>query len=446
MSLRQEFVATTKLAVPLALSQLATMAIAITDVVMAGWLGPKYLAAEALATNYFVPFYFVGIGLAIAVSPIVAQAVAKGDEVGARRSLRQGLWVMILITPPFMLALAFGDPFLRFIGQNPALTVMTQDYLDYALWGTFPALGYLVLRNYLAAYSKPNIALVATVIAIPLNALGNYALMFGKLGFPRLELTGLGISTAITHTLIFLILLGYLLWTPKFREKQLFARFHRADWGRFREILTVGTPISAALVAETLFLSGLAFLIGLLGTLPLAAHAIAWQLVALSFMMFVGISQAATVRVGLAAGKNDKTGIRLAGISAAVLGLVVSLAWATSFVFFGREMAILFLDPNNPNTAETISLAVSFLLIGALFQLGDAMQVIALGLLRGLKDTAVPMVIAVGGYWLLGLPTGIVLGLVLDLGGVGIWAGAAMGLTAVGIGCSWRFYRRVRSS
>jgi MATE family multidrug resistance protein len=445
VSLRSEIAATGKLAIPMALSQLATMAMGVTDVIMSGWLGPEYLAAEALGTSFFVPLYFLGMGLAMAISPMVAFAVAKGDQLGSRRSLRQGLWVIIFITIPAMIILSQGDRILRLIGQDPSLTVMTQGYLNYALWGTLSAYAFLVFRNYLAAYSKPNIALIATAIAIPVNAAGNYVFMFGKFGFPRMELEGLGLSTTLTSYLATGILFAYLIYAPKFRAQELFKRFYVPDWGRFREVLGVGLPISGTLVAETFFLSMLTFLIGLLGVMPLAAHGIAWQWVAISYMMFTGIAQASTVRVGLATGAGDLIAMRHAGISGGLMGLILSVVWAAAFVFFGAEMAGIFLDPAHPNTAQTIALATSFLIVGAYFQLGDAAQVIALGLLRGLKDTKIPMIVAIAGYWVLGLAAAILWGFVLDGGGLGIWMGAAVGFTVIGIVCFWRFFVLTKS-
>ncbi len=191
-------------------------------------------------------------------------------------------------------------------------------------------------------------------------------------------------------------------------------------------------------------LAVLAFLVGLLGPLPLAAHGIAWQWVALSYMIFIGIAQAGTVRIALAAGAGDAMAVRRAGLAASLLGLIATAICAVAFIAFGREMAWLFLDPADRETPAVISLAASFLLVGALFQFGDAAQAIAMGLLRGLKDTRLPMLIALVGYWLLGLPAGLLLGFSFGLGGLGIWGGAAVGLTSVGIGCLWRFDRLTR--
>ena len=443
-SLLREAGLTLHLAGPLILAQLAVMSVALIDTVMMGWLGPRQLAAGALANNLMFPLYLFAMGVVIAVAPIVAQELGARQYRGVRRTVRQGFWVAILFGVLFSLVLWHGGAILRAFGQEAENTALAQVYLRWAVWGFLPSLGFVVLRSFLTAHARPRAILVAALSAVALKAFGNYALMFGHFGFPALGLVGAGIMTSVTHTAMFLGLLVFVLRQRHFRRYAIAVRFWKADWPRFREILSIGFPIGLAILAESAFFSFASIMMGWIGTVALAAHAIAVQCAATAFMVPLGVSQAATVRVGFVAGAGDSGAVGRAGWVAIALGGAVTLIPAALFLIFPYEIVDLFLDLGQPENQPVLGLAVGFLAVAALFQLMDGTQVIAAGCLRGLKDTQVPSAIAVFSYWVIGLGSSYLMAFRLGWEGRGVWLGLAVALTVVAVLMILRFHLRDR--
>jgi MATE family multidrug resistance protein len=238
-----------------------------------------------------------------------------------------------------------------------------------------------------------------------------------------------------------LALATVILTDRQFRRFHLFGRFWRADWPRFRQLFRLGGPIGLTMGFEGGVFSAAAYLMGLFGAPSVAAHQIALQIAATTFMVPLALGQAATVRVGLAYGRDDPHAVTLAGWTAFVLGIAFMSITAGIMFLFPRDLITLFLD-DSPANANVIALGVSFLLIAALFQIADGAQVVGAGMLRGLHDTRVPMIFALFGYWAIGLGVGIALAFVLDWRGVGIWVGLAAGLGVVALLMLWRWTRR----
>ena len=243
------------LAWPLILTSLATIAISTTDVVMMGWLGPRDLAAGALGHHLFFPLFLLGLGVVLAVAPIVAQHLGAKEAREARRALRQGLWVSLVIGLPLGLLLWESGTFLRFLGQDAMLSELAEGYLRAALWGLTPAFGFVVLRGFVSAHGRTRAVLVITLMAVVVNALGNYGLMFGNFGLPRLELVGAGISSSLVQLFTFLALLFFMLADRDYRRYRLLERFWRPDWPLFFEVWRVGLPIGLGIVSGSAFFS-----------------------------------------------------------------------------------------------------------------------------------------------------------------------------------------------
>ncbi len=421
---------------PLIAAQLATIALTATDVVMLGWLGPEPLAASALAGAVLHPLLFFGTGVSLASAPLIAQALGARRRRDVRRSLRQGLWAAIALAAVMIPLLMFTGAALRLSGQGHALAAMADRYVSFAAWHLAPFMGFVVLRGFIAAHGQTRIVLLVTLAGVGLNVLGNYGLIFGNFGLPRMELAGAGLSTVLCHSAMFALLALHVARTAPYRRYAPFARFWRADWARFRAIFAMGLPIGLMLAAETGLFSGVALLMGLIGPDALAAHAIALQLAAIAFMTPLGLGQATTARVGLAAGRRDGDGVRRAAWVAmgATLGFMALMA--AVFVAAPRLLVGVFLDDTAATSA--FGLAVSYLGIAALFQLADGAQVSAASALRGLGDTRAPMLAAVTGYWAIGLPAAWTLGFPLGLEGVGVWLGIAVGLAAAAAMLIWR--------
>ncbi len=444
ISWARELRETLALASPLIVAQLAQMALFTTDAIMMGWLGPKYLGAGMLTLSFLHPFFLFGVGVLSAVAPMVAQAKGAGDAGSVRRSVRQGFWVALLVTALLTPIIWHVRPMFELLGQSAEISLLAQSYARAAVWLFFPALAFIVVRTLLASHGDTSVILVITIIGIAVNAALNYALIFGHWGFPRLELMGSGIATAFVNTLMFVMLLGYALMRPAYKRYELFTRLWKPDWSRFRKILMIGTPVGFMMMAEVGLFSVGALFMGWLGTDELAAHAVALQYAAISFMVPLGLSHATTVRVGLAHGRGSAEGIRKAGWVSIGIGTGFMAMTGILFWVIPEALVGLFLHPMPEHNPRPFALAVTYLSIAALFQLADGAQVVSAAVLRGLSDTAKPMMLAILGYWGIGLPIAYVCAFVLDMRGTGIWAGLAGGLTAVALTLVARFALRER--
>lgn len=425
--------ATLSLAWPLVLTNLAQTAITTTDVVMMGWLGPDALAAGALGANVYFAFLVFGLGIAMATAPMMAQAIGRRRHAvrEVRRTVRQGTWATLAMVAPIWVALWHADGILVAIGQLPALAEAGGDYVRAMQWGLLPALWFIVLRSFISALERPRSALLVTTLAIVLNAFSNWVLMFGKLGAPALGLTGAGISSTLANLFMFAALLGFVLWDRRFRRYHLLGNLWRMDWPRLRELLRIGMPICLAFGFEVSVFNTATFLMGLVGRDALAAHAVAIQVSSVSFMVPMGIAQAATVRVGLSAGRGDPWGVTRAGWVALALGIGFMAMTAAAMIATPGTFVALFLDLGEPGARPVLELAATFLIVAGVFQLVDGAQAVGAGVLRGLKDTRVPMLFAALGYWGIGVPVGAALAFEFGAGGVGLWIGLAAGLAIV---------------
>ena len=441
---RQETAATLRLASPLILTNLTQAAIQATDVLLLGWLGPRSLAAGALGSNIYIAFLIFGMGLVTASSPLLSRKLgAMPHSVrDVRRTVRQTMWAALTIACPVLVILWHSDAVLIALGQDPVLAMNAASFVRALEWGMVPALLYLVLRSYVASLERPAWALLIGVMGVIFNACLNYGLIFGAFGLPRLGLVGAGVGSTITQTAMFVGLATVIVLHPRFRRYRLFGRFWHADWPRYRQVWQLGAPIAMTLGLEVTIFNAAVFLMGLVGTAALAAHAVAIQICSFTFMVPLGLAQAATVRVGLAFGRRDRAGIRRAGWAAWGLGVGFMALTACLLWTMPRPIVGLFLDTNDGANAEVVRLAVVFLGVAAVFQIVDGAQAVGAGMLRGLHDTKVPMLIAGFGYWVIGLGVSIGLGFRLHWGGLGIWIGLASGLAVVACLMIARWIRR----
>jgi MATE family multidrug resistance protein len=439
-----ELRATFALAWPLVIAQLAQNALTTTDVIMLGWLGPDFLAAGTLATTFLMPFLVGGVGIVGAVAPLAAQARGARDIKAVRRIARQGLWAAILLATLMVPVLWQIRPIFAFLGQDPDATLMAEQFIHIAVWMLFPALAIIALRSLLSAFDSTRIILLITVSGVLFTAAVNYVLIFGHFGFPRLELRGSAIATVLTNVLMFGLMLAYVLRHRRFKRFYVLMRFWKPDWPRFREIFRIGTPIGLTVLAEVGLFTAAALLMGRIGTDEIAAHAIALQCASMAFMVPLGLGIAATVRVGHAYGRSDPEGIRKAGWTAFALGVGFMAVASILFLTMGPVIVTWFLDPRVAENANALTLAAAFLAVAGVFQLVDGAQVVAAHALRGLSDTKIPMLLAILGYWGIGLPVSCILGFVVGWHGVGIWIGLASGLAFVAVVLVTRFALRER--
>ena len=443
---RAEAVATLALAWPLILTNVSQSLIHATDVLLLGWVGARTLAAAQLGVNLFVAFLIFGMGLVMAASPMMAKQLGERRHSvrDVRRTVRQALWAATMITIPVWIILWHTESILVAIGEDPALSADAGRFARALQWGMLPALYYLVLRSFVAALEQPRWSLVVGLAGVIFNAIVNYALIFGKLGLPAMGLVGAGIGSSCANLFMFLAMALVVTRHRRFRRYHLFGRFWRPDWERLRDVWRLGLPIAVTLALEITIFNAAVLLMGYFGAEAIAAHAIALQLAALTFMVPLGLSQAVTVRVGLAYGRRDREGVARAGWTAFALGVSFMALMAVVLLSFPFQLVTLFLDPNDSANASVIPLAISFLFVAALFQIFDGAQAVGAGMLRGLHDTSLPMAYAAFGYWVIGLGTAVGLAFWLEWRGIGIWVGLAAGLAVVSVLMVARWIRRER--
>ena len=442
--LRREVAASLRLAGPVVVAQLGQISMGFVDTVMVGRLGTEALAAVALGnTVFFFPF-IVCMGVMAAVGPMVSQAFGAGEHQVVERSTRQGLWLAVVICVPAFLALRTIEPLLLAIGQEPATVATAQAYLKAITWGFLPGVWFMGLRGFAEALGRPWPVTLITLVGVGVNIGANAVLMYGLFGAPALGVVGTGWASAIVFWFMFIALAVFVGQAPVFEGYRIFSDLRRPDGHFFRELFRIGWPIGVSYGVESGLFTLTALLMGLLGTTALAAHQVALQCAAITFMVPLGIGIATSVRVGQAVGQRDTEGVRWAGYVGIGLALLFMIGTAVAFWTLPEAIISIYLDVNDPSRRETVELAVALLGVAAVFQVFDGLQVAASGALRGLKDTRVPMAIAFFSYWILGLSAGYLLGFVLEQGAVGLWWGLVLGLSSAALLLVFRFRRHAR--
>lgn len=433
-----------RLAVPLAMAQLAQAAVGFVDTIMMGRLGTTVLAAGGLASNTLQMVLAVSSGLVMSVGVLAAEAYGSGDKVRVEQLARQGLGLCLLLTLPATALLWQMTPILRWLQQSEELGGLAQQYFSWVSIGIFPWLGFAMLRGYVSAFSLANVVTVIVIVGTLFNIAGNYILGFGKLGFPRMELAGLGLSSGLSFWLMFGLFLAYIMRHPQMGRYRFWRHWQRLNLSTLKRMVALGLPIAATVALEFgLFLS-VTYLVGSLGSEKLAAHQIAFQTAVLVFMLPLGMSYAVTTRVGLWMGKGDQVGARRAGYVAMAIAAVVLSVVAIALITYRRAVIGLFIDLQDPQNAAVIALAMNLLLVSAVAQTIDAVQRMALSGLHGLQDTQIPMLICAVTFWGIGLTSGYLLCFWAGWGTMGLWIGQYSGVALGGVIFVWRFHRLTR--
>ncbi len=431
------------LGLPLIGSHVAQFALHLIDTIMLGWYGVLPLAAGVLGSSTFFVVFVMGSGFAKAVMPMVAAAHSQDDTRQVRRVARMGLWLSLIFGALTYPIFWYSETLLLALGQKPEVAILAQDYLRVAGLGMIPALLVMVLKSYLSALERTQVVLWATVAALPLNMALNWALIFGNWGAPELGVQGAAIATVVVQVFSLVLVTAYATFLPSLARYHLFQRFWRPDWPGFRAVFRLGRPMGLTGLAESGLFQASALMMGWIGTAELAAHGIALEITALTFMVHVGLSNAVTVRTGRAHGAGDALGLRQGAQTGVALSLLFASVTVAIFLLFPEPLISPFLNPADPDRALIIATGTALLACAALFQLADSMQVMALGLLAGVQDTKVPMILASVSYWVIGIPASYALAFPLGFGGVGLWLGLVIGLAAAAVSLMVRFWSRV---
>lgn len=444
--LRQEIRATLRLAGPLAAANLMQILVHAIDVVFVARLGQEALAASSLSIALFGLIAWSLSGLTGAVAPLIAAEL--GQRLHAvrevRRSVRMALWLALASAAMGMGACLLGEPLMILTGQAPAVSARAGDFLFVVMFALPMMIGSNVLRTFVSALGRPVFATLITAVSIAVNVLGNWVFVFGNLGAPALGLEGSALSSVTTALLTFLAYCVAIRNDRRLRRYRIFGRFWRPEWARLRQLVRIGVPIAATILAEAGLFSGAAFLMGRIGEAQLAGHTVALQIAALAFQIPFGIGQAATIRVGYHFGAGNRGAMIRAGWVAIAAGGGFMLLSAATMLIARHAIIGLYVDIEAPENATMVAFAAQFMLVAAAFQLLDGLQAVAAGALRGMQDTKVPMLIALFSYWVPGAAVSIGLGLYTPLAGLGVWLGLLVALAVVSVMLLWRWWHAGR--
>ncbi|MBS1239733.1 MAG: family efflux transporter [Proteobacteria bacterium] len=443
---RSELAATLRLSVPLALTGLLQIATHATDVIFVARLGEEALAAASLAVAIYGVVTWSMSALSGSVAALIAAELGRRRHAvrEVRRSTRMGLWIGSICAAAGMAACSQGGLLMTLAGQQAHVGTLAADYLSLLLWAMPFMIASNVLRSFIAALGRPIYATIITALGVAVNCLGNYVLVFGHFGAPALGLDGSAIATIIASATTFAVYVLAIQGNRVLRRYYIWGRFWRPEWQRFRDIWRIGTPVAVTVIAEAGFFSGAAFLMGRIGPAELAGHTLALNLASFAFQVPFGIGQAAAIRVGYHYGAKNIPAIRLAGWAAVASCVGFAALSAAAMLFMPTLLLSAYVDVNAAANAAMVAFAVRYLFVGAAFQLFDGLQAVAMGALRGLQDTSIPMAIALFGYWVPGLGCSIVLGFWTPLEGTGVWIVLAVGLVVVAGLMLWRWVRRER--
>jgi MATE family multidrug resistance protein len=426
------------LAGPVILAQLSQMSMGFVDTIMVAPLGNEQLGAVGIGAAIYFVYMVFAFGVINSVGPMTAQAFGAGDEEEIGRTVGQGIWLALVLSAIGMLLYWNVGPILVAMGQSPRVIPYAESFVHAMSWGLPGSLLFAVFRSFSDGVSRTRVAMVISFVAIFVNALGNYLLIYGRLGFPALGVAGSGYSTAIVRWAMFAMMGYYILGAKEFRRYRFLHHARRPDLRRIAGMLRLGVPIGVGHSMENGVFGLTSMLMGQIGTLALASHQVAINVAAFTFMVPLGLSIATATRVGQAIGRRDPQAASLSGwVGIGMAGFFMCCTGLT-FILIPESIIRIYTD-----APDVIGYASSLLVIAGAFQFSDGIQVAATGALRGLKDTARPMIVNLIAYWIIGLPVGYLLAFRFGYGGPGLWWGLTIGLSVAALLHSLRFRRMV---
>jgi len=439
-NLSRELRAMVTLAVPVVLSELGWMAMGVVDTIMVGRLGPAAIGAVALGNAIcYTPSIF-GVGLMLGLDTLVSQAYGRKDHDECHRWLAQGVYLACIAAVPIMLGIWLASFFIGRVGIAAEVAGPASEYLRLLNWGTLPLLLYGATRRYLQGVGQVRVITVTYVLANLVNWFGNWALIYGKLGFPALGVNGSAISTALSRVIMATALLGFAWRYERGRGHPLFHHWAAPQVARLKRLLQLGAPAAGQILLEVGAWNLATLSAGYLTPVALATHQIVLNYASVTYMVPLGISAAAAVSVGHAVGAGDAARARRAGWMALGLGTSFMLLAALMFLLWPRPLIELFSrDP------RVLAVGPGLLGIVAAFEIFDGIQTVSTGALRGLGETHAPMWANLVGYWVLGLPLGFFLCFGLGWGIYGLWIGLTLALIVIALALLLRWRRDARS-
>ncbi|GAL83872.1 multidrug transporter [Sporocytophaga myxococcoides] len=433
----KEYKETLRIAYPVVLSQFGHISVGVADSIMVGGLGSIPLASATFAFSVFVPFMMFAIGLTYGISPLVAKADGEQNHLEIRKILKHSIVLNVIAAIVLSGGLLFAAPLLQYFQQPQEVLALAIPFFKILVWSLVPLILFQIWKQFAEGLAITRQAMYITVIANVLNLLLNYLLIYGHYGFPKLGTSGAAVATLIAR--IFMAI-SIFIFVIKYSRTNIFIKGMQKisySFREFKRLFRVSIAVGSQLAFETGAFGMAAIMIGWLGASEMAAHHIALNMAAVSYMGATGIGAAATVRVGNELGRKDYAAVRNAGKAAFHLVVLYMSFCALVFILFRHDLPWFYI-----NEESICKMAASLLLISAFFQLSDGIQVVYLGALRGLEDVKMPTAIALLAYWVIALPLGYVFAFVLKMGVEGVWYGLLIGLTIAALLLYYRFEKK----
>lgn len=439
----KEFAYNFKLAYPIILGMVGHTVVGIVDNIMVGKLGATELAAVSLGNSFIFVALSIGIGFSTAITPLVAESDGRNDVAAGRSAFHHGLYLCTILGIALFTLIFFSKPLIGFMGQPDAVVDMAKPYLDIVGFSLIPLIIYQAYKQFADGLSETKYSMWATIIGNITNVIINYFLIYGIWIFPQLGIVGAAIGTIASR----FVMLGFMHYMMNLKPKfhPYFKGFSLKEIKKEvnKKIIKIGMPSAMQMFFEVALFTGAIWLSGMIGTTSQAANQIALSLASLTFMFAMGLSVTAMIRVGNQKGLGDYVNLRKVALSIFLLATIIEIFFAILFVVLHKVLPYMFVDitdlKNLTENLEVIAIATNLLLVAAVFQISDGLQVVALGALRGLQDAKVPMYLAFISYWVIGFPISIYLGLETELKAVGVWIGLLAGLTAASVLLFMRF-------
>ncbi len=439
----KEFNYNLKLAFPVILGMLGHIFVSFADNIMVGQLGAAELAAVSLGNSFFFIAMSLGIGFASAITPLVAEADSAKNNLGVKNALKHGLILCSILSVLLYLLMLLAIPVIHYMKQPLEVVELAIPYLYIISISIIPLVVFEALKRFSDGLSNTKYPMYATIAANIINIIINYLLIFGSFGFPKLGIVGAGIGTLVSRIIMIFFLSLIFMKKEKFKPYVLNIKFRIVDSLIFKKIINIGFPSALQMLFEVGIFTAAIWMSGVLGKNFQAANQIAFNLSAITFMVGVGLSVAAMIRVGNQKGLSDFIELRRIAFSVFMLTVLIEMFFAVMFLVFRDWLPTIYLDTENLSktleNTEVILIASKLLLIVALFQIFDGLQVVILGALRGMQDVKIPTIITFVSYWLIGFPISFYLGIYTPLKSTGIWIGLLISLVCASIMLYLRF-------
>ncbi len=438
---RQEVRITFTLAFPLVVGQVGHIMIGVADSVMVGYVGVIPLAAAALANRLFAIIMVLGMGMSFAITPFVAQAIGANQREKCPETLKQGMHVSLLTAVILILLTELTADLIPFLNSSPEVSTQAREYLRILGASVVPFMIFQCFRQFSEGLSRMWPAMILNIIANGVNIFFNWIFIYGHFGFPAMGLNGAGYSTLITRLMMATALVIYVLKTEFY--KPYLPRFFpiKFDWREMGKIFSLGLGSGLQYFFEGGVFTAATIMIGWINPQSMAAHQVALNSASVTYMFAAGISAAAAVRVGQAKGEKSNLKMRNAGFSAFTLSAIIMSFWAVVFILFCRIIPRFYISDQG-----VIDLSAKLLIVAALFQVSDGIQVVGVGALRGMSDVHVPTFFSFIAYWVVGLPAGYILAFPLKMNAAGVWFGLFIGLTVFACFMVYRFYKKTKNT